>query len=447
MTGPEQAEFYERAAAVGDEPATEYGFVGRDLDIQAIEHRLLAAPDGNQLLVQGMAGAGKVDAAGASGLVVAAHRPGPSRCSGSPMRTGPGPPGRSSATSAPGCCRPAEHAQADTMSERPRPSRSPRCCAPPGTCSSWTTPNRSPPPPPRSRTRCTPAEQQTSSKPSWPGCAAAGPWCCSAPANRRAWLTAGSTGPGIYPLPGLDPQAASLLVERILARHGAGHYLNDTAERGALQELVTLLGGYPLPLTVVLPVLADATPSAVLAELKAGGPGADPAGLIRRAIEYSHGKLDPALQNSLLLLAPFTAVIPHRAIPGPLPDLLFQDEAVQALGPVDLAAALDQAVTVGLAAPHPQLSYLVQVQPVLPYFLRSRLHDQPALRPLPAKPTTSSTTTCGRQLHKHALSADRPEQRATGQAATRAEYANLTTRPEPRAAHRPAHRRPHRCAG
>ena len=44
---------------VADEPRTEYGFVGRDLDIQAIEHRLLATSGGGQLLVQGMAGAGK----------------------------------------------------------------------------------------------------------------------------------------------------------------------------------------------------------------------------------------------------------------------------------------------------------------------------------------------------------------------------------------------------
>ena len=40
MDDAEQAEFFERAAAVGDEPATEYGFVGRDLDIQAIEQPL-----------------------------------------------------------------------------------------------------------------------------------------------------------------------------------------------------------------------------------------------------------------------------------------------------------------------------------------------------------------------------------------------------------------------
>jgi hypothetical protein len=59
MTDQEAEDFFDRTAVVGDEPATKYGFVGRDLDIQAVEHRLLAGQHSNELLVQGMAGAGK----------------------------------------------------------------------------------------------------------------------------------------------------------------------------------------------------------------------------------------------------------------------------------------------------------------------------------------------------------------------------------------------------
>ena len=59
MTGPEEAESLARKAAVGDEPATEYGFTGRDLDVQAAEHHLLRQHDSNELLVQGLAGADK----------------------------------------------------------------------------------------------------------------------------------------------------------------------------------------------------------------------------------------------------------------------------------------------------------------------------------------------------------------------------------------------------
>jgi len=42
------------------------------------------------------------------------------------------------------------------------------------------------------------------------------------------WLTTGQ-GPGIYPLPGLDPQAASLLVDKILDRHGAARWFRYAA--------------------------------------------------------------------------------------------------------------------------------------------------------------------------------------------------------------------------
>ena len=88
--------------------------------------------------------------------------------------------------------------------------------------------------------------------------------------------------------------------------HGASRWLDDNAERDSLAELVKLLGGYPLPMAVVLPILATTAPSEVLDDLRTGDTSADPAGVITRAIEYSHGKLDPALQAALLLLAPFT---------------------------------------------------------------------------------------------------------------------------------------------
>ena len=325
-------QFFDRAAAVGDEPATEYGFVGRDLDIQAIEHRLLAERDSNQLLVQGMAGAGK--------STLLAHlawwwqRTGLVHAGVPVLLRGPGLDQRPDHPRDP---RPAAVPRPSTPTPTPCPSRlrssrSPRCCAPPVTCSSWTTPNQSPPSPPPSPTPC-PPPNGTSSRLSWSRLRGGRTLVLLGSREHETWLTNGSTGPGIYELPGLDPQAASVLVERILHRHHATRYLSDTAERGALQELVTLLGGYPLPLTVVLPVLAAAPPSAVLADLKTGGPGADPAGLISRAIEYSHGKLDPALQNSLLLLAPFTAVIPTGPILDAYRDLLLEHEAVTGAGP------------------------------------------------------------------------------------------------------------------
>jgi tetratricopeptide (TPR) repeat protein len=378
MSGPEQALFFDRAAAVGDEPATEYGFIGRDLDIQAVEHRLLAGQNSNELLLQGMAGAGKSTLLAhlawwwqRTGLVEHMftfsyqHQ---AWTVGQIIREV-----RSKLLS------PAEHAQADAMSDAAQIEqvaqllRATRHLLIIDNAESITAA-------PAAIPHALSPEEQRKLKTLLSRLRGGRTLVLLGSRESETWLTSDGSGPGIYTLPGLDPQAASMLVERILARHDAGHYLQDEAERGALQELVALLGGYPLPLTVVLPVLAVSPPSAVLAELKEGGGGVDPTGLIHHAIEYSHGKLDPGLQNSLLLLAPFSSVVATGPLLESYHDLLLQHEAVQAMGPIDLAAALNQAVAVGLAAPHPDLTDWIQVQPVLPYFLRSRLQDQPALQ-------------------------------------------------------------------
>jgi tetratricopeptide (TPR) repeat protein len=195
-----------------------------------------------------------------------------------------------------------------------------------------------------------------------------------------------------------------------------------TLVKGRLHRL--LLGGYPLPLTVVLSVSASTRPSVTLAELKGGGSGADPAGLIHRTLEYSFSKLVPALQQSLLFLAPFSSVI-STSLLSTYQDLLQQDEIVSGMGEADLRAALDHAVGVGLASRHPQLPNYVQLHPVLPYFLRSRLHGQPALSASLAQAHYQACRELGGVLHTFLESSDNSQYLAFGQAATQAEYANL----------------------
>jgi tetratricopeptide (TPR) repeat protein/cellulose biosynthesis protein BcsQ len=424
MTGDEQAELYERATAIGDEPTTEYGFVGRDLDIQAIERHLLVGQNGNELLVQGMAGAGTSTLLAhlawwwqRTGLVEQVFRfsyEDRAWTCGQIFREV-----RSRLLS------PAESARADIMSDSAQLElvaqllRATRHLLILDNTESIT---GAPAAIPHSLN----AAEQGQVKKFLSRLLGGRTLVLLGSREHEAWLTADG-GLGIYSLPGLDPQAASLLVERILSRHGGARYLEDETERQALQDLVALLGGYPLPLTVVLPVLAVTPPSAVLAELQTGGHGTDPAGLIRRTIEYSYGKLDPAMQNSLLLLAPFTAVIGTGQILDRYQELLLQDEAVQRLGPIDLTSALGQAVSVGLAAPHPQIGYLVQVQPVLPYFLRNSLSAQPDVRAAAYQAHYELYATIGPQLHQMLISPDDPKLRAAGMAAARAEYANLTS--------------------
>ena len=425
MDEAEQARFYQRQADAGDEPVTEYGFVGRDLDIQAAERHLLAGRDSNELLIQGMAGAGKStyllhlawwwqrtslveqvfrfsweDRAWTVAQIIREIRA--------------------------RLLSPVEQARADLM---PQPAqleqaagllRATRHLLILDNAESIT---------------ATPAAIPHALDPSEQDrlhtllSRLRGGRTLVLIGSREAetWLAAGTFADNVYPLPGLDPQATSTLTDRILRRHHAQRWLDDDTERQALQDLTGLLGGYPLPMTVVLPALATAPPSQVLADLTAGDPGADPAQKVIAAIEYSHGRLDPTLQESVLLLAPFTAVIPPPEALADYYGFLLENGTGGITGEPDLDRAVTEAIRVGLAAPHPQLDGWVQVQPVFPYFLRTRMSDRPGLREATARAHYQLYNRRGPNLHQKLTTDDDPEARATGQAATRAEYANLTT--------------------
>jgi len=130
------------------------------------------------------------------------------------------------------------------------------------------------------------------------------------------WLAAGTFNDNVYELPGLDPEAASTLAERVLARHSATRYRQDPD----LQKLLQLLDGYPLPLEVVLANLARQSPADVLAALQAGDQAIDMQSekkteSILRCIDTSHSNLSPEAQGLLTCLAPFTSVINTKFLP------------------------------------------------------------------------------------------------------------------------------------
>jgi len=242
--------------------------------------------------------------------------------------------------------------------------------------------------------------------------------------GQEQWLAASAFGSNVYELGGLDPQAASVLQERIITQHG-GRLPDDSEERKALDELVEVLRGYPLALSVVLPIVASTPPSAVLAELGSGGKGADPEGIIQGAIEFSHGRLDPATQNSLLTLAPFTGVVP-RTVLGVYAELLKGHDPVEALGELDIEGALEQAIGAGLATVDPKEPSHVRLQPVLPFFLRTRLVDRSELFAAIRHAHHDLYGELGPTLFS-LLRSREPKKRAGGLAYTYAEYSNLTS--------------------
>src|SRR5579871_4680464 len=126
----------------------------------------------------------------------------------------------------------------------------------------------------------------------------------------EAWLAPNTFGDNIYELPGLDPEASSMLAERILEKRGAMQYRQDPD----FQKLLKLLAGYPLAMEATLANLAKETPTKVLKALQEGDVNIDPTERIIRCIEYSHSNLSSEARGLLACLAPFTSVIDGRMI-------------------------------------------------------------------------------------------------------------------------------------
>ena len=236
------------------------------------------------------------------------------------------------------------------------------------------------------------------------------------------WLSPSSFESNRYELGGLDPQAASVLQQRIIKRHG-GHLPADPAERLALDELTKLLGGYPLALSAVLPAVAAAPPSSVFKSLQAGGLEVDQKGAIEAAIEFSFAGFDPVTQNSLLVLAPFTGVIPKNAL-SLYAGLLKKQTEVEALGDLDLEAAIGQAAGAGFVTPDGDSGPHVRLQPVFPFFLRAKLAERPQLVAAIEQAHADLYRTVGSGL-LYTLDSSEPEERAAGQLYAQLEYANL----------------------
>jgi tetratricopeptide (TPR) repeat protein len=424
MTHAESEAFYQRRNQISVSPAVEYGFVGRDLDLYALERQLLIDPQRTQVLVRGMAGVGKsalLAHAGwwwqRTGLVdhvfafsyeqrawtaeqivrhIGKHLLSETEFSRWET-TGPA-------------------ARTGLITDRLRGARHLVVI---DNTESVTAARASIP-------HALPEQERGELARFLAGLRGGRTLVLVGSREAETWLAPQSFADNTYELPGLDPEAASSLLERILRRQGGMQWVTDKTderERQALKDLMALLGGYPLPMTVILAQLAASSPSAVLDGLQAGHENADPTMAVRRAIEYSYGKLDPRLQDSLLLLAPFVSSIPASRLGG-YADVLRAAAGAPDVEDSDLSAAVEELLRVGLATTHPTVPEFVQVVPVLPYVLRNHLGDQPVLAAAVDQAHYEFYLRLGPVLD-HLMTAADPGRQANGRAGVAAEYANL----------------------
>ncbi|MEM9450171.1 MAG: tetratricopeptide repeat protein, partial [Cyanobacteria bacterium P01_E01_bin.6] len=188
-----------------------------------------------------------------------------------------------------------------------------------------------------------------------------------------------------YHLRGLDPESRSVLAEKILAAqvNDANHIAELRLDAG-FQRLMNLLAGYPLAMEVVLANLARQTPQQILEGLNAAdvdlavglNPGGeDKTNNILKCVEYSHSNLSPDAQKLLVCLAPFNSFI-FRPLLEQYGLELQQREPFQAYDFQRFDEAVQEAIHWGLLSSHESsIPGFLSIQPIFPYFLRTKLND------------------------------------------------------------------------
>ena len=149
---------------------------------------------------------------------------------------------------------------------------------------------------------------------------------------------------------------------------------------------------------------------------------------IVRCIDYSHSNLAPEAQGLLACLAPFSAVLNTQFL-SRYTDYLRQQPALAHLPWERLPAVLEEATDWGLLSPHSEFpDFFLRLQPILPYFLRSR-----GQMPEHAE-GQRAVAVAFRQYYEEMsgalddlLNSKDAQQRQLGQVLVRLEYENLMT--------------------
>jgi tetratricopeptide (TPR) repeat protein len=196
--------------------------------------------------------------------------------------------------------------------------------------------------------------------------------------SQEEWLQPGTFGDNVHEMRGLDPEARTQLAEKILLSVVSPKKADSIRKDPGFARLMKLLAGYPLAMEVVLRNLKSQTPEQILTSLQAADVNLDTGSAaktesILKCVEYSHSNIAPELQEVLISLAPFTSFIDRQFIPLYVAKLQEQ-ETLQSFDLVNLDAALQEAIQWGLLSPiSTEYSNLLTIQPVFPYFLKTKL--------------------------------------------------------------------------
>jgi len=180
---------------------------------------------------------------------------------------------------------------------------------------------------------------------------------------------------------------------------------------------------------VVLANLVKQTPQQILqawdiGDIALDSGTADKTQSIVRCVEYAHSNLSAATQKLLLCLSPFVGVFGN--VNNGYVEKLQQQPVLQDLPFEQWESVVQEAQRWGLMQPHPQFSELLwTLQPILPFFLRHRLHSEPALPAAIATAFREYYDYVGNVLNQ-LLKSKEPQPRQLGLALTQIEFENLS---------------------
>lgn len=197
------------------------------------------------------------------------------------------------------------------------------------------------------------------------------------------WLVSGQDPPlqesDIYQLHGLDPEAASILADRVLTRNVLDLKLQeDYRKSDAFSDLMRLLAGYPLAIEVVFSNLKIKSPVEILSAFKSGAGTLDLVNSegsktesILKCIEYSSNNLSQEYRQLLFCLAPFTSVLNTVNMKRYIQKLQTQF-SLKNFPLNNIYGLLKTGINWGLLVPHETKPRFLRIHPTFPYFIRSR---------------------------------------------------------------------------
>jgi len=238
----------------------------------------------------------------------------------------------------------------------------------------------------------------------------------------ETWLAPEAFGDNVHELRGLDTEARTSFAEEILRSVG----VDPESFRASpeYRELLALLAGHPLAMQVVLANLKAKTPAEVLKALREGDvtldQGGDKTKSILKCIDYSHTNLSPEARDLLQCLAPFTGVM-FLPMLDKYVELLKQQPELANLPWSHLDRVLAEADRWGLAKAEGPFLHL---QPVFPFFLRSRAVDAGRKAAVETAFRNHYQDLC--KALNQLMNSKEPNQRQRGRRMARLEYENAS---------------------